>query len=170
MTIPNHIFVCDIGKFLKIRQGSRYEQLLWKVIDVSEQHRERGHMIHNPRKSHPECVSHYYFTSPRAAAKLTRSKYNPESTIVEDYYASRDLLLKELHLPIDSWFEAPIFTPEFEYLEIINKPVRSYEFVSPIVTDHSNGTRCFKILLDEYYPNKRGGGNKNKKSEEVTVA
>lgn len=150
MTIPNHIFICDIGKFVKIRQGSRYEQLLWKVIDVSEQHRERGYMIHNPRKSHPEVVHHYYFTSPRAAAKLTGSKYDVESSIVEDYYTRRDILLKELHLPLDSWFEAPIFNPENEYLELVNKPVRSYEFTSKIVTNYENDTRCFKILLDEY--------------------
>lgn len=154
--IQNHIFVCDIGKFVKIRQGSRYEQLLWKVIDISEQHRERGFMIHGPRKSYPEAVHHYYFTSARAAAKLTGSKYNADSSVLEDFCTRRDALLKELHLPLDSWFEAPIFTPELEYLEIINKPVRSYEFTSPIVTDHSNPTnpRCFKILLDEYNPKK----------------
>jgi hypothetical protein len=162
MTIPNHIFICDVGKFVKIRQGTRYEQLLWKVIDVSEQHKERGEIIYRTRKHFPEAVNHYYFTSPRAAAKLYGSKYNTDSTIVEDFYTHRDLLLKELHLPIDSWFDAPIFTPDNVLLETVNSPIRSYELTSCIVTNHETNTRCFKILLDEYNPqNSRKKLNKN---------
>jgi hypothetical protein len=147
--LPNHIFVCDLGKFIKIKQGSRYELLLWKVVDVSPNCKRRGYMIHSTRKSYPEAVNHYYFTSPRAAAKLMGSKFNGESPIVEQFYETRDSLLKELHIPIDSWYEAPIFTPDVNFITVTSIPVRSYEFTSEIIWNPTTNNDTFKVILDE---------------------
>ncbi len=147
--LPNHIFVCDLGKFIKIKQGSRYELLLWKVIDLDTQFKRRGYMIHNARKSYPEAVNHYYFTSPKAAAKLMNKKYNPEASNVEQFYETRDSLLKELHIPIDSWYEAPIFTPDVNFITVTSTPVRSFEFTSEIVWNPVTNNDTFKIILDE---------------------
>ena len=122
----DEIFVADLGIYVKIRKGTIYERLLWKVIDTREYSKQRALLILPPNQT----CGHYYFSSPKAAAKILQQDFNFEEEKVQAFYERRDSILEELRLGYDNWHEAPMFASKLMIAK--RKPLASYEFLNRI--------------------------------------
>ena len=146
------IYVCDINKIITLKPGDRYTLLLWKVIDIRSGNKIRGDLIHHSRRSFPEAVNHYYFTSPKAAAKYFGTTYRADLPTVEEFYERRDILLNELGLKYDSWWEAQ----RFDYVTALTlRPIKPYEFQNKVVFNHEEKSHVIEIPFD--FEKKRSG-------------
>ena len=153
------IYICDVNKIITLKPGSRYTLLLWKVIDTRLKYKERGNLIHHARRYYPENTNHYYFTSPKAAAKYFGWRYKADAFNVEEFYERRDILLNELGLKYDSWWESS----RFDYVTtMVLRPMKPYELQNEIIKDE-DGNYVIRLPDEDEENNKkrRRGGKKN---------
>ncbi len=123
--MSDEIFVADLGIYVKIRKGTIYERLLWKVIDTREYSKQRANLVLPPNAS-PR--GHYYFSSPKAAAKIFQQEFNFEEEKVQAFYERRDSILEELRLGHDNWYDSPMFASKS--LIPKRKALASHEFLN----------------------------------------
>ncbi len=111
--MTDEIFIYDLGIFVNVRRSSIYELLLWKVIDTRDHARLRNKMIVDARvgSAMPRTITptHYYFSSPKAAALILKETFDFEKESVQAFYERRDTILRSLNLNVDNWYHAPMF-------------------------------------------------------------
>jgi|LauGreDrversion4_2_1035121.scaffolds.fasta_scaffold287473_2 hypothetical protein len=139
--IEKYIYVSDLGSYVNIRVGSRYENLLWKVKDSTAYAHERGKLFYHSRNVYPIDPGTYYFTNPKSASKLFGhgETYNPDKPNIKNYYQERENILLELAqqgLGIHNLLKLP---PHLENTIQRQNPARITDFLAPITI---NGNSC----------------------------
>lgn len=132
--MSDEIFVCDLGIYVNIRRSSNYELLLWKVVDTRDHARLRNQMIAHSRVA-TVMPTHYYFSSPKAAATILKEPFDFEKEHVQAFYERRDTILQALKLNVDNWYHAPMFRSKL--LIAKSKPISSREFLNDIKRNSS---------------------------------
>ncbi len=146
--MKEYIYVADMGLHVNIVKSSLYEDLLWKVKDSSTFARERGQLFYHTRGVFPSDVTTYYFTSPRAVAKIRGETYEPNRPGIQTYYTRRDDLLLQLQNQANpkGLHDFLCLPPHLRDIKNKQSPLKAYEFLAPI---KRAGNDCF-IDIEKY--------------------